>query len=302
MSKNFVLIGSGGYIAPRHLAAIKDTGNMLLASCDLHDSVGILDKYFPESEFYLNLNDFSDYIDSQKKRGTKIDYLVVCSPNDLHYSHIEFGLSRGIDVICEKPLVLDHTQLSKLKKLELKFNARVFSILQLRLHQEITRLKEKINVKKGKINAELTYITSRGKWYMASWKGDQKRSGGLLMNIGVHFFDMLIYLFGNVKNIDVSYNIKDKAKGKFCLEHADIDWFLSCDENDLPENFIDGDKKTYRSIKIGETEVEFSSGFDDLHKVSYEEILNGNGFGIDDCRETLRAVNEVMSFNRIIEE
>jgi len=293
--KNFVLIGAGGYIAPRHMKAIKDTGNNLLAAIDKHDSVGILDSYFPEADFFTEFERFDRHVEKLKRQGIKIDYVSVCSPNYLHDSHIRFGLRIGADVICEKPIVLNPWNIDALIEIEKETGKNVYSILQLRLHPAIIELRNKIlSGPTDKIyDVELKYITSRGHWYHTSWKGDVQKSGGIATNIGVHFFDMLHWLFGDVKDNEVSQHTNDTASGKLKFEKANIDWMLSIDNNMVPQAARDLGKRTYRTLKIDGEEFEFSDGFTELHTRSYEEILKGNGFPISETKAAIEVVHGI---------
>lgn len=295
--KDFILIGAAGYIAPRHLQAIKDTENNLVAAYDISDSVGILDSYFPNCDFFTDFKSFSQFV-SQLKR--KPDYLSICSPNFLHKDHIKWGLQNNIDVICEKPLVLSISELKELYKYEQKSTAQVNSILQLRHHESIIKLKEEISKKEKdhKIEIELTYITSRGKWYLKSWKGDERKSGGIAMNIGVHFFDMLHFIFGEAIRNDVHYRDHLSSSGEIEFCHAIVKWFLSIDEKVLPPNAVEGEKKTFRSIKFESKELEFSGGFTDLHTKAYQNIFSGNGFGLS-CNEDAIATVEKIRTSKI---
>jgi UDP-N-acetyl-2-amino-2-deoxyglucuronate dehydrogenase len=292
---NFGLIGVAGYIALRRLRAIKETGNNLVAALDKFDSVGILDGFFPQSDFFVEFERFDRHFDKLKRQGTKIDYMSICTPNYLHDSHIRFALRQGTDAICEKPLVLNPWNIDALAEIEQETGGSVYNILQLRLHPVIKKLKSDIeNGPKDKIyDVDLSYITSRGKWYDISWKGDIHKSGGIATNIGVHFFDMLTWIFGDVKENIVHVSEPHKAAGYFGLERARIRWFLSIDTNDLPETIKDKCQKTYRSIIINNVELEFSEGFTDLHNKSYEEILKGNGFGIQEARKSIETVYSI---------
>jgi UDP-N-acetyl-2-amino-2-deoxyglucuronate dehydrogenase len=290
--KNFGIIGVAGYIAVRHLKAIKDTGNNLLASLDRFDSVGIIDSYFPESDFFVEFERFDRHFDKLKRTGTKIDYVSICSPNYLHDSHIRFALRHKADAICEKPIVLNPWNVDALQEIEKETGRRVYTILQLRLHPKILELREKIrNGPKGKIyNIDLSYITSRGNWYNISWKGDIQKSGGVATNIGVHFFDMLGWIFGSTKINIVHLSEHNKTAGYLELENAKIRWFLSLDYNDIPKKVKDTGGRTFRSIIIDGEEIEFSEGFTNLHTLSYNEILSGNGFGLEDARQSVETV------------
>jgi len=293
--KKFALIGTAGYIAPRHLRAIKDTGNDLTVAMDVNDSVGIMDSHFPESEFFTEFEDFAAYVEDESLKGNKLDYISICSPNYLHAPQMKFALKHGIDVICEKPLVLSSAEIDTLKLYEDKYGAKVNSILQLRLHPSIIALREKVkNAPKDEIfDVELTYMTSRGKWYLKSWKGVDAKSGGVASNVGVHFFDMLHFIFGDIKANEVHYKDEQTVSGYLEYERARVKWFLSIDANNLPENAVQGEKKTYRSIMIGDEELEFSGGFTDLHTQSYENILAGNGYGLDENRTAIETVEKI---------
>jgi len=283
--KNFVLIGASGYIAPRHLKAIKDTGNVLLAAYDPFDSVGVMDSYFPAADFFVEFERFDRHIDKIIRRGTKVDYVSICSPNYLHDSHIRFGLRIGADVICEKPLVLNPWNAESLVELEGETGKKINNILQLRLHPNIISLKQKIdNGPKDKIyEFDLTYITARGNWYYTSWKGDTAKSGGIATNIGIHFFDMLTWIFGPVKQNVVHVHTHDRAAGYFEFAKAKVRWFLSINADTLPEAVKQRGQRTYRSMTLEGNEIEFSDGFTDLHTKSYEEIIKGNGYTVKDA-------------------
>lgn len=286
---NFALIGVAGYIAPRHLKAIKETGNVLLAALDKSDNVGILDSFFPETDFFVEFERFDRHIDKLRRQGSPIDFVSICSPNYLHDSHIRFALRSKADAICEKPLVLNPWNVDGLKAMEEESGHRVFNILQLRLHPAIIALKEKIGLNPPEkiFDIDLTYITSRGRWYAFSWKGDVQKSGGVATNIGIHFFDMLSWIFGEVKRNTVHLSEVNKASGILELKHAFVRWFLSIDAQDLPPDIATRGQRTFRSIKIDGEEIEFSEGFTDLHTRSYEEILKGNGFGLEDVRPSI---------------
>lgn len=289
--KNFGLVGIGGYIAVRHLKAILETGNNLVAALDKNDSVGIIDSYFPNADFFVEFERFDRHIDKLRRKGTKIDYMSICSPNYLHDSHIRFALRSQADAICEKPLVLNPWNIDALEEIEKETGKKVYNVLQLRLHPSIIALKEKIDRSQGKIyDIDLTYITSRGNWYDISWKGDVHKSGGIATNIGVHFFDMLTWIFGDVKENIVHISQDSKAAGFLMLEKARVRWFLSVDYNDLPENIKEKGQRTYRSITVEDEEIEFSGGFTDLHTKTYEKILNGEGFGLQHARKSIETV------------
>lgn len=293
--KNFAIIGAGGYIAPRHMKAIKDTGNTLIAALDKHDSVGIMDSYFPDADFFTEFERFDRHLEKQKRLGNKTDFVSVCSPNYLHDAHIRFGLRIGANVICEKPVVLNPWNIDALMEIEKETGGEVFTILQLRLHPAIIALKEKIAAasagKKHTVN--LQYITSRGHWYHTSWKGDMEKSGGIATNIGVHFFDMLLWVFGAVKENRVTEHTSKTAAGHLELERANVNWMLSIDANTLPEEARAAGKKTYRTLTIDGEGFEFSDGFTELHTKSYEEILRGNGFRIKETKAAIELVHEI---------
>lgn len=288
---NFGLIGAGGYIAPRHMKAIKETGNNLVAALDRYDGVGIMDSYFPEASFFTEPERFDRHLDKLRRKGEgyKIDYISICSPNYLHDAHMRLALRSDAHAICEKPLVLNPWNLDALSELESETGKRIYTILQLRLHPAIIALREKIkNGPADKVyDVKLNYITSRGKWYHISWKGDLSRSGGIATNIGIHFFDMLTWIFGDVTQNEVRVHENDHAAGFLKLEKANVDWHLSINATHLPEQAINAGKRTYRSITVDGEEVEFSEGFTDLHTRSYEQILAGNGFGLEDARRSI---------------
>ena len=286
----FALIGAAGYIAPRHMKAIKESGNDLVAAHDPMDSVGIIDSYFPNADFFIEPERFDRHLDKLKRSGNKkVDYVSICSPNYLHDAHIRMALRSGAHAICEKPLVLNPWNLEGLKELEKESNKRIYNILQLRHHKSIIDLKQKIDsLPKDKVHdIDLTYITSRGKWYHYSWKGNISKSGGVVTNIGIHFFDMLGWIFGNMKSNTLHLLTADKASGLLQLENANIRWYLSIDKNDLPIEATSNDLSTYRSISVDGDDFEFSGGFTDLHTESYKSILKGKGFGLDDARNSI---------------
>ncbi len=290
--KNFGMIGAAGYIAPRHMRAIKETGNDLVLAFDPYDGVGIMDSYFPNASYFTEFERFDRAIDKLKRQGNPVDYITICSPNYLHDSHIRFGLRSGSDIICEKPLVLNPWNLDAIEELEKETGKKVNTILQLRLHPKLIELKNSIQ-KDQFYRVNLTYITSRGKWYHQSWKGDINKSGGITSNIGIHFFDMLIWLFGEPIGIEKEINNHDTAKGKLIFNHAEIDWFLSINSNNLPSKVQNTGKTTFRSLVINDSEIEFSDGFTDLHTLSYKEILMGNGFGIQDVRPAIELASKL---------
>ena len=287
--KNFALIGAAGYIAPRHLQAIKDTGNNLVAALDRFDSVGIMDSYFPHADFFTEFERFDRHIDKLKRVGKKIDYVSICSPNYLHDSHIRFSLRHQADAICEKPLVLNPWNVDALTEIEKETGKKVFTILQLRLHPNIIKLKKEVEAASpDKIfEVDLNYITSRGKWYFHSWKGEDMKSGGIATNIGIHFFDMLLWVFGELKSSHVKSYEFDHASGHLELERAKVNWSLSINEEHLPPDVKKHGKRTYRSLKMNGGEIEFSDGFTDLHTASYKAILTGNGFGLQEARPSI---------------
>lgn len=287
--KNFGLIGVAGYIAVRHLKAIKETGNNLLASLDKFDSVGLIDNYFPESDFFTEFERYDRHFDKLRGLGTTIDYVSICSPNYLHDSHIRFALRHQANAICEKPIVLNPWNIDALQKTQKETGKNIYTILQTRLHPKIIELRQNIqNGPKDKIyDVDLTYITSRGHWYFFSWKGDIQKSGGVATNIGIHFFDMLCWIFGDFKKVTVHLSEYNKVAGFLELEHARVRWFLSLDNEDLPYAVKEKGGRTYSSVLVDNKEVEFSDGFTDLHTKSYEEILKGNGFTLDDARQSV---------------
>lgn len=285
--KRFAIIGVAGYVAPRHLKAIKETGNILVAAMDKSDSVGILDQYFPEAAFFTEFERFERYLAKLKNEGQGIDYFVVCTPNYLHDSHVRFGLRLGADVICEKPLVLNPHNIQALEEEEKNTGKKVFTILQLRLQPVLQELKQRLSSSGQKHQVQLKYITPRGKWYQYSWKGDVSKSGGLTTNIGIHLFDLLIWLFGNVTNSSLSNKSDTKMSGHLSLEKAEVDWMLSIDKKDL----IDDTLSSYRLLEIDGEKIEFDNGFSDLHTKSYEEILSGNGFDIDTIKKSIDIVS-----------
>lgn len=294
--KNFALIGAAGYIAPRHLKAIKDTGNNLVAALDKFDSVGIMDSYFPDADFFVEFERFDRHVEKLRyEKGLKLDYVSICTPNYLHDSHIRMALRRGADAICEKPIVLNPWNLDALGNIEKETGRKVNNILQLRLHPSIIALKE--TVQKGpkdkKYEVDLTYLTSRGHWYYTSWKGDISKSGGIATNIGVHFYDMLGWIFGKVQENIVHVHTHDRAAGYLEFEHARVRWFLSINYDLIPEVAKTRGMRTYRSISVEGEEIEFSEGFGELHTKSYEEILKGKGFWMDETRQSIQIVHEI---------
>ncbi|MGQ3117528.1 MAG: Gfo/Idh/MocA family protein [Hydrogenophaga sp.] len=299
--KNFALIGASGYIAPRHMRAIKDTGHHLAVAYDINDSVGIIDSISPQSEFFTEFERFQEYAHQLKRQPeTALDYVAICSPNYLHHAHIAAGLRLGCDVICEKPLVPTPELLDELALVERETGRRVYNILQLRHHDAILKLKEKVAAAPvdTKFDVELTYITSRGRWYAESWKGDPRKAFGVATNIGVHFFDMLHFIFGKLQRNVVHHAGEAKAAGYLEYERARVRWFLSIDANDLPDE-VKGKKTTYRNIDISGEQLEFSEGFTDLHTTSYREILAGRGYGVEDARHCIETVNVIRTFRPV---
>lgn len=298
---NFALIGASGYIAPRHLKAIKETGHQLLAAYDPFDSVGIMDSYFPDADFFVEFERFDRQVDKLRRRNTPINYVSICSPNYLHDSHIRYGLKNGADVICEKPLVLNPKNAEALIDLEKETGKRVNNILQLRLHDSILKLKQKIDAAPANkiYDFDLTYITSRGNWYYTSWKGDVAKSGGIATNIGIHFFDMLCFLFGAVKQNIVHLHTHDRAAGFIELSKARVRWFLSINADTLPEAALKKNMRTYRSMTLEGEEIEFSDGFTDLHTRSYQQILNGNGYTVKDALPSIEIAHHIRNASPI---
>lgn len=299
--KNFTLIGAAGYIAPRHMKAIKDTENNLLAAYDKFDSVGVIDSHFPNADFFTEFERFDRHVEKLKRGQNEIDYVSICSPNYLHDSHIRFGLRIGADVICEKPLVLNPWNIDALQEVEKEHGHQVFNILQLRLHPSIIALKKKVDEgPKDKIyDIDLAYITSRGHWYYTSWKGDVSKSGGIATNIGVHFYDMLTWIFGDVKKNVVHIHTHDRAAGYFELERARVRWFLSINADTLPEAVKARGGRTFRSLTMEGDEIEFSDGFTELHTYSYEHILEGKGFGLEEARKSIEIVHDIRHLNPV---
>ena len=288
---NFAIIGVAGYIAPRHLRAIQATGNRLVAALDPHDSVGILDAYSTDVAFFTEFERFDRHLDKLRRKSdaNRVHYVSVCSPNYLHDAHCRFALRIGADAICEKPLVVNPWNLDALVEIEEETGGRINTVLQLRLHPRLIELKQKLaeGPQNVRHDVNLTYITARGKWYFYSWKGIEEKSGGIAANIGIHFFDMLIWLFGSVQDYRVYHTERKRMVGAIELERARVKWFLSVDANDLPFELEPGVRTTYRSITIDGEEVEFTGGFTDLHTQVYQEILAGRGFGITDVRPAI---------------
>lgn len=296
--KNFALIGAAGYIAPRHMKAIKETGNTLLAALDMNDSVGILDSFFPEARFFTEFERFDRHVELLKRSGTQLDFVSVTSPNYLHDSHIRFALRVGARAICEKPLVVNPWNVEGLKVIEAETGLKVYTILQLRLHPSIIALRERVQERirrnpDARFDVDLTYITSRGAWYFASWKGEERKSGGIVANIGVHFYDMLLWIFGRPTDNRVTMLDDDVASGIVGFGNATVRWFLSVNSKHLPDAIREKGQRTYRSITFDGEEVEFSEGFTDLHTESYRDILGGGGFGLDDALPSIDLVHAI---------
>ncbi len=292
--KRFALIGSAGYIADRHMKAIKETGNELVCALDKYDVMGKMDSWFPDAEFFLEIENLDKYMDDIRREGKPVDYVSICTPNYMHPSHIRFALRNGAHAICEKPLVVYPHDMQIIKDIEAETGKHVYTILQLRYHPAIIALKKEIENGGSKMyDIDLSYITTRGKWYLKSWKGDISKSGGVATNIGIHFFDMITWIFGRVKENVVHLYTPDKAAGFLQLEKARVRWFLSLDYHDLPKTATDKGMRTYRSITVDGKEIEFSGGFTDLHTVTYQNILQGNGYGIDDARESIELTDFV---------
>ena len=293
--KKFALIGAAGYIAPRHMKAIKETNNNLVAALDRFDSVGIMDSHFPEADFFTEPERFDRHLSKSRLKGEGVDYVSVCSPNYLHDAHLRLGLRNGADAICEKPIVLNPWNIDALEEVEKETGRKINNILQLRLHPSIVALKKK--VEEGPANKvydiDLSYLTSRGKWYHVSWKGDQTKSGGIATNIGIHFFDMLSWVFGSVKENITHLLEEDRAAGFLRLERARVRWFLSVNYDLIPEHIKAIGQRTYRSINVEGDDIEFSGGFTDLHTRSYEEVLKGNGFGLREAKQSIEIVHDI---------
>lgn len=302
--KNFALIGASGYIAPRHMKAIKETGNDLVVAMDTYDGIGIMDSNFPQADFFTEFERFSSFVDEFKRSGNNIDYMAITTPNYLHDSHIRFALKSGSNAICEKPLVLNPKQIDDLKVAEKESGKKVYTILQLRLHDSIIALKNKIakelEENPNKVyDIDLTYLTSRGKWYFESWKGDESKSGGIASNIGVHFFDMLSWIFGELQENVVYLKEADVNAGYMKLKNANVRWFLSVNYDYIPEDIKATGKTTFRSITVDGEEFEFSEGFTDLHTKSYNDILSGGGFGLDDAKNSIVIVSDIRKMSTV---
>ncbi|CAM3475831.1 Gfo/Idh/MocA family oxidoreductase [Aequorivita lipolytica] len=303
--KNFALIGAAGYIAPRHMKAIKDTGNNLIAAMDPYDGIGVMDSNFPNASFFTEFERFDRFVDKWRRdSGNRIDYMSICSPNYLHDSHIRFALKNGADAICEKPLVLNPWNVDQLQLIEKETGQKINNILQLRLHPSLIALKEKVSKELEKnpdkiYDIDLTYLTSRGKWYFVSWKGNEAKSGGIASNIGVHFYDMLCWIFGDVIENTVHIKTADTNAGSFKLKNAEVRWFLSVNYDHIPNEVKERGLTTFRSITVDREEIEFSGGFNELHTRSYEEILKGNGFGLEEAYGSINMVSTIRNLEPI---
>lgn len=296
---NFALIGAGGYIAPRHIEAIRALGHNLVAAVDANDSVGILDRYFPDVRFFTDFERFESFLEKRASVGqAKIDYVSICSPNYLHASHIKAAFRLGANAICEKPLVLTVKELDELAAAEKRFDRRLYTVLQLRVHDAIIDLKKKVEASgKSMHEIDLQYFTSRGNWYHESWKGEVKKSGGLSTNIGVHFFDMLTWIFGSAQSMTLTEKSDTTEAGTLKLERANVKWFLTIDREKLPEAAKAAGKTTFRSLKIDGSEFEFSEGFTELHNRVYKDILAGQGYGLEPARAAIEIVEKLRGMN-----
>ena len=293
--KNFAIIGVAGYIAPRHLKAVKDTGNILAAAYDVFDSVGIMDSFFPNTSFFTEFELFDRHLSKMKREGEGIEYLSICTPNYLHDAHIRYGLRLGADIICEKPLVLNPWNIDALVVAERESGKRVNTILQLRLHPAIQNLRERVAATPAEkiFDVDLTYITSRGNWYYTSWKGDERKSGGVATNIGVHFYDMLAWVFGSLRGNTVHVSSHDRVAGLLEFDRARVRYFLSINEDTLPKEAVEKGKRTFRSLQMEGEEIEFSDGFTELHTESYRQIIAGDGFGLEEARAAVEIVHGI---------
>jgi UDP-N-acetyl-2-amino-2-deoxyglucuronate dehydrogenase len=294
--RNFAITGVAGYIAPRHLKAIQETGNRLVAAADPHDAVGILDRFAFDVRYFNEIERFDRHLEKLRRGAAeqRVDYVSICSPNHLHDAHIRLALRVGADVICEKPMVINPWNLDPLQEIEKETGKRVYTVLQLRVHPELVKLRERLAAERGqRRQVSMTYITSRGQWYDVSWKGHQDRSGGIVTNIGIHFFDLLTWLFGRVRGSEVHVRESHRAAGYLDLDNADVQWFLSTDSTDLPFAPVPGGRATFRSITVDGTEIEFSEGFTDLHTRIYQDVLAGSGFGIDDARPSIELTSAI---------
>ncbi len=291
--KSFAMLGAAGFVAPRHMKAVHDTGNVLVAACDPYDGVGVLDRYFPECRFFTEVERFDRHLEKVRRRGEGVDFISICSPNYLHDAHCRLALRVGAHALCEKPLVISPWNLEQLGQIESETGRRIYTVLQLRLHEEARRLKAALEAdpNRGRIAVELTYVTRRGPWYHHSWKGDPDRSGTLAMNIGIHFFDLLLWLFGPARGSKVHLREADRLSGVLELEHADVRWFLSVDVHDLPPGHLAAGKHAFRALEMDGHAFDFSTGFDDLHTRVYEDVLAGGGYGIEDARPSIELVH-----------
>lgn len=302
--KNFAMIGAAGYIAPRHMKAIKETNNNMVAALDKNDSVGVIDSYFPNADFFVEYERFDRHIDLLKRKGTQIDYVAITSPNYLHDSHIRFALRHNAHAICEKPLVLNPHNIDALKEVQDETGKEIYNILQLRLHPSIVALKEKVAIETTKnpnkvYDVDLTYLTSRGHWYFTSWKGDEAKSGGIATNIGVHFYDMLGWVFGDLVRNEVHLKESDASAGYLEFKHARVRWFLSVNYDYIPQETRETGQRTYRSITVDGDEIEFSGGFTELHTASYQHILEGGGYGLEEARKSIEIVSTIRTLDTV---
>jgi UDP-N-acetyl-2-amino-2-deoxyglucuronate dehydrogenase len=294
--RNFALIGAAGYVAPRHMRAIRDTGNRLVAAADPHDAVGVLDRWFLDVRYFPEIERLDRHLEKLRRgpEAERVHYVSICSPNYLHDAHVRLALRVGAKAICEKPLVINPWNLEQLAQLEAETRGEVRAILQLRHHPQLAALQERIGSDAGRRHrVKLAYVTGRGQWYQASWKGNEERSGGLATNIGVHFFDLLLWLFGEARSVEVHESDRSTMSGLLALERADVEWLLSVDFARLPFAAAPGAQTTHRSMAIDGQEIEFSGGFEDLHTRAYEEILAGRGFGIADARPSIELVHRI---------
>lgn len=295
--KNFALIGAAGYIAPRHMQAIKDTGNRLIAATDPKDSVGMLDRYFPEASFFTEIERFDRHLEKLRRQSEqdRVHYVGICSPNYLHDAHVRLALRLKAHAICEKPLVINPWNIDALAEMEAESDCRVYTVLQLRLLPALIELKKKLESQPNRKRADvcLSYITRRGPWYHVAWKGDVEKSGGVGMNIGIHFFDLMLWMFGPVQRYELHLQKHDKMAGVVEHEHARVRWFLSVDQNDLPQGYVQANKPAFRSLTLDGQEIEFSEGFTDLHTRVYSDILNGGGYGLSDARPAIELVHGI---------
>jgi UDP-N-acetyl-2-amino-2-deoxyglucuronate dehydrogenase len=294
---NFALTGLAGYIAPRHLKAIAETENQLLAALDPHDSVGVIDQHFPSAYFFSHEDDFADFVLRQQRlpQTQRIHYLTICTPNHLHNRNMIFAMENGMDAVCEKPLIVNMEDMDALAACEARTGRRIYTVLQLRVHPTLMEVAEKLHAEqpRKRCRVSLCYVTRRGRWYSASWKGDEQKSGGLAMNIGIHFFDMLSWFFGAAQENIVTLNTPEKMAGQLVLQHADVDWFLSIDGNDLPQSYRQAGRTAFRSIQMDGQEIEFSDGFTDLHTAIYRGVLAGQGFGLAEARPSIELASGI---------